>query len=172
MDLLEMGEQELYFERALPEKVEALIRRAADTYGEPQSEQMLLKAYDIEPHHPVVHVALYRYYFYRHRLDNALAIAERTLEDTGRGLGFDGHWSDATLGLLGASAQNMAKVRYYLLALKAAGLICLRMGYSDAGRIRLQKVIEMDGEDRLGVRALLQVIKPQVVSSQAVQAEQ
>ena len=96
--------------------------------------------------------------------EEPITIAERTLEDTGRGLGFDGHWSDATLALLGATPENMAKVRYYLLALKAAGLVCLRMGYTAAGRVRLNKVIEMDSEDRLGARALLQVIKPQLVA--------
>ena len=159
MDLLEIGEQDLYFDQPLPQEVEALIAAAADAYGEPEAEDMLLAAYEKQPHHPVVHVALYRYYYYQHRLGEALHMADRTLEDTGLGLGFAGHWSEATLAGLGAGEANMARVRYYLLALKGAGFICLRLGRREEGEMRLQKVAEMDSADRLGARAILGVVE-------------
>jgi len=111
------------------------------------------------PHHLSVHVALYRYYYYKHRLGEALMIAERTIEDSGIALGFLSHWQDATLERLKAKESNMAMVRYYLLALKGSGYICLRIGRRKEGVMRLQKVVEMDTEDRLGVRAILQVVE-------------
>ena len=159
MDLLEIGDQELYFDQPLPENAALLIQQAAEVYGEPEAEQMLQAALRTQPHHPMVHVALYRYYYYQHRLGEALAVAERTLEDTGLELGYTGHWSEASLAGLGAGETNMARVRYYLLALKGAGFISLRMGKQEEGKRRLQKVAEMDSEDRLGARAILQVVE-------------
>ena len=158
MDLMEMSDHDLYFDQPLPESLERLIAQAASLYHRPESEFMLLGAYMIQPHHPVVHVALYRYYYYKHRLAEALMIAERTLEDSGISLGFLGHWSEVTLARLKASESNMAMVRYYLLALKGSGFICLRMGRKDEGVMRLQKVADLDSEDRLGTRAILKVV--------------
>jgi len=159
IDLMEMSDHDLYFDQPLAKSLEGLIRQAASLYHRPESEYMLLAAYMIQPHHPTVHVALYRYYYYKHRLAEALMMAERTLEDSGIRLGFLGHWSEATLARLKASESNMTMVRYYLLALKGSGFLCLRMGRRNEGVIRLQKVIEMDREDRLGARAILQVVE-------------
>jgi len=88
-----------------------------------------------------------------------MLIAERTLEDAGIKLGFFSHWQEATLPRLKASESNMAMVRYYLLALKGSGFLCLRMGRKTEGVMRLKKVADMDAEDRLGVRAILQVVE-------------
>lgn len=159
MDLLEMNDFDLYFDEALPENVELLIKQAAEAYSTPESEFMLLAAYMILPHHLSVHVALYRYYYYKHRLHEALMIAERTLEDAGIKLGFFSHWQEASLPRLKACETNMAMVRYYLLALKGSGFLCLRMGRKAEGLMRLKKVADMDSEDRLGVRAILQVVE-------------
>ncbi|HKI62723.1 MAG TPA: hypothetical protein VKA31_10555 [Mariprofundaceae bacterium] len=159
IDLMEMSDHDLYFDQPLAESLEGLIRQAASLYHRPESEFMLLAAYMIQPHHPTIHVALYRYYYYKHRLAEALMMAERTLEDSGIRLGFLGHWSEVTLERLKASQNNMAMVRYYLLALKGAGFICLRMGRRQEGLMRLRKVAAMDAEDRLGTRAILQVVE-------------
>ncbi|WP_018295167.1 hypothetical protein [Mariprofundus ferrooxydans] len=159
MDLMEMSDHDLYFDQPLPQSMEALIRQAALHYHQPEAEFMLLAAYMILPHHPTIHVALYRYYYYKHRLPEALLIAERTLEDAGINLGFLGHWSEATLARLKACDSNMAMVRYYLLALKGSGFICLRIGRRQEGLMRLQKVVSMDSEDRLGAAAILRVVE-------------
>lgn len=159
IDLMEMSDHDLYFDQPLPESLEKLIAQAASLYHRPESEFMLLGAYMIQPHHPVIHVALYRYYYYKHRLAEALMIAERTLEDSGISLGFLGHWSEATLARLKASESNMAMVRYYLLALKGSGFICLRLGRREEGLMRLKLVAAMDSEDRLGTRAIIKVVE-------------
>ncbi len=159
IDLMEMSDHDLYFDQPLSESLEQVISQAASLYHRPESEFMLLGAYMIQPHHPVIHVALYRYYYYKHRLAEALMIAERTLEDSGISLGFLGHWHEATLARLKANEANMTMVRYYLLALKGSGFICLRMGRREEGLMRLQKVAEMDSEDRLGARAIIRVVE-------------
>jgi len=159
MDLMDINSDELYFDQALPESVEDLIRRASEAYSEPEAEQMLMQAYRILPDHLSVHVALYRYYYYKHRLPEALTIAEITIEASARKLGFIKCWREATLDGLKADESNMAMVRYYLLALKGAGFICPRLGRHSEGILRLQKVLEMDAQDRLGAGAILEVIK-------------
>jgi len=158
MDLMDMGDCSLYFDQPLPASVELLIQEAAESYHLEQAEYMLLAAYMILPHHLTIHVALYRYYYYKHRLAEAMLIAERTIQDAGAQLGYDGHWRDATLAALNADADSMVMVRYYLMALKGSGLIALRMGQHDDGLQRLRTVIAMDAEDRLGTQALLDVV--------------
>ena len=157
-DLLKMDTQELYFDQPLPGHVEELIRLAAESYGEPEAETLLQTAYKEQPEHPVVHVALYRYYYYQHRLNEALEVADETIAVSGRELGYDGDWRDVSLQALKASGSNMARVRYYLMALKGAGFICLRTGRWDEGHQRLRKVLDLDAGDRLGVRGILQVV--------------
>jgi len=46
----------------------------------------------IAPQHLTVLVALYRYYFYQHRLEDALLVAESTLAVVGRRLEFPEVW--------------------------------------------------------------------------------
>jgi len=159
MDLMDIEDHELYFDQPLPEDVKQLIQQAASLYHKPESERMLLEALKLEPSHPMVHVALYRYYYYKHRLEDALKIAERTLHDSGTRLGFSASWRQATLERLHASEKIMAEVRYYLLALKGAGFIYLRLGHIEEGLMRLQKVADMDAEDRLGTRSIIQVVE-------------
>ncbi len=158
VDLMEMREEELYFDAPLSKDAESLIQQAADNYADSGSEQLLLKAYDMEPEHLSVHVALYRYYYYKHQLEEALVIADKTIACSGSKLGFMQHWQAATLKDLQPADGNMAMVRYYLLALKGSGFICLRLGRHNEGVARLRKVVEMDGKDRLGAGAILEVI--------------
>ena len=53
----------------------------------------------------------------------------------------------------------MTLVRFYLLALKGAGELNLRLGNMDLGIQMLEKVVELDSEDRLGVTALLNTVE-------------
>jgi hypothetical protein len=63
-----------------------------------------------------------------------------------------------TLELLAhCMVQSFSMVRFYLLALKGAGYLQLRMGEIEAGVERLEKVQELDTADRLNVSMLLEV---------------
>ena len=72
MDLLQFDQTTLYYVDPLPAGIEPLLLDAAACYGEAQAEALLLRAYFLAPEQLVVLVALYRYYFYQHRLDDAL----------------------------------------------------------------------------------------------------
>ncbi len=52
----------------------------------------------------------------------------------------------------------MGLVRFYLMVLKATGYINLRLGYFEIGQAMLEKLVELDSNDRMGGRALLEVL--------------
>jgi len=54
--------------------------------------------------------------------------------------------------------RSMGLVRFYLMVLKATGYINLRLGYFEIGQAMLEKLVELDSNDRIGGKALLEVL--------------
>jgi hypothetical protein len=118
-----------------------------------------LRAYFLAPEQLVVLVALYRYYFYQHRLDDALIVADRAMSVVARRLYLPAKWQNLHPEHIGhAVLRSMGLLRFYLMVLKAAGYIHLRRGDSATGQAMLEKLVEVDSHDRLGGKALLDVI--------------
>lgn len=158
MDLLDFKESSLYFDEPLAEQASTLIEKAAAEYGESNVEPLLLEANKIAPGHLTVLVALYRYYYYQHRLEDALEIACQALAISGKRLGFPSDWNQLTNDHIGAGALvSMGMVRFYLLALKATGYLNLRLLKWQSAIDMLLKVSELDEADRLGTTALLEI---------------
>lgn len=159
LDLLELGDDCLYFDEPCLPEAEALIAQAARDYGQAAAEPSLLRAYFLAPEQLSVLVALYRYYFYQHRMEDALIVAERALEVSARRLHLVGGWSSIGHVALGeAVMRSMGLLRFHLLALKGSAVILLRLGRVDEACLRLSKIAEVDQRDGLGVAALLAVI--------------
>ena len=159
MDLLDFSECKLYFEEPLSAEAEGLINQAAQNYGQPQAGSALLRAHLLAPENLSVLVGLYRYYFYQHRLGDALHVAERAMQLSGRQLGLPKDWHELDECRLGHAAEySFGLLRFYLLALKAASVVLLRLGRIDASRERLGKLIELDSRDQLGAAKLLEVV--------------
>jgi len=159
MDLLDFSDCKLYFEDALPAEAERLIAQAAAEYGDPEAEMSLLRAHLLAPENLSVLVGLYRYYFYQHRLEDALVVAERAMQLSGRHLGLPTDWNLLDETRLGSAAKNsFGLLRFYLLALKAASVVLLRLGQISASRARLTKLAGLDSRDQLGAGKLLEVV--------------
>ena len=159
LDLLDVSGEGLYFDEPCPAAVTALIAEAAAHYGEAEAEGHLLHAYFLAPEQLSVLVALYRYYFYQHRLDDALIVAHRAIDVSARRLELEGGWSNLGKAALGdAVMKSIGMLRFYLLALKGSAVILLRLGRLDEARSRLEKIAELDERDLLGVLPLLEVI--------------
>lgn len=159
MDLLDFSDCKLYFEEPLPPEVECLITRAAHEYGDASAEANLLRARRLAPENLTVLVGLYRYYFYQHRLEDALQVAERAMQLSGRHLGLPADWSLLNEGWLGAAAAiSFGLLRFYLLALKAASIVMLRLGHIADSRARLTKLAALDARDQLGAAKLLELV--------------
>ncbi len=159
MDLLDFSDCKLYFEDSLPAEAERLIAQAASEYGEAGAELSLLRALLLAPENLSVLVGLYRYYFYQHRLEDALVVAERAMQLSGRHLGLPTDWRQLDETRLGSAAANsFGLLRFYLLALKAASVVLLRLGQISESRARLIKLASLDSRDQLGAGKLLEVV--------------
>jgi tetratricopeptide (TPR) repeat protein len=158
VDLLDFSEKSLYFDEPLSEQAIQLIDQASAEYGSTNVEPLLLQAYEIAPEHLTVLVALYRYYYYQHRLEDALIIAHKALTVSGKRLGFPEIWQQLSSAHIGAGALiSMGMVRFYLLALKGAGYLNLRLQKWQTAVDMLTKVASLDEADRLGATALLEI---------------
>lgn len=169
MDLLDFDGQGLYFDEPLAEEVEGLLAEAAEGYGNGTAEAPLLRAYFLASDNLTVLVALYRFYYYQHRLSDALLVARRALAASGSRLGLPERWERVGVYDLGfAAIQSMGMVRFYLLALKGAGYLSLRIGDMSAGAAMLGKVAELDPKDSMGAVALLELLEDGSLDGQAV----
>lgn len=158
MDLLDFDAKELYFDEACPEKVSELLAQAAKLYSEGEAEFPLLQAYLLAPEDLNVLVGLYRFFYYQHRYSESLLIADRALTITGKRLNLPSPaWEDLTPEIM-AKVSDLPLLRFYLLALKGAAYLNLRLDKLAQGRAMLEKLIRLDPEDRLGASALLQVV--------------
>jgi len=163
VDLLDFEAQSLYFEDALAPEVNALLEAAAADYGGAGAEHALLRAYFLEPEHLTVLVALYRYFYYQHRYPDAFRVAERAMAVAAARVALNCPWRDLTLHALGrAILKSMTLTRFYLMALKGSGYIQLRRGEVADGLERLEKVAELDTDDRMNVRSLVQLARSEL----------
>jgi hypothetical protein len=159
MDLQDFNGDGLYFDDPLDPQVDAYLTAAAEQYSEGTAEQPLLAAQLLAPDNLVVLVGLYRFYYYQHRYLDALAIADRVMAVVGPRLGLPAHWRQIDqAALLAAAARGIGLLRFYLLALKGAGYLSLRLGRFEPGKTMLAKVVELDTDNRLGARLLLDVL--------------
>ena len=168
MDLMDFGQATLYFDDPAGSEVEALIAEAGGCYGEQAAETLLYRAHFLAPQSLLVLVALYRYFFYQHRLPEGLLVAERALAVAGRRLEFPADWRALHPSYLGHGAmRSMGMLRFYLNVLKASAYLHLRLGRMEEGRARLLKLIEMDSHDRLGGKALLDLVETKDAEAEA-----
>jgi hypothetical protein len=159
MDLLDFSDCKLYFEEPLPSAVEELILQASREHGQDSAELALLRAHLRVPENLTVLVGLYRYYFYQHRLDEALHVAERAMELSGQQLGLPRDWERLDETRLGtAASSSFGLLRFYLLAMKAASIVMLRLGRIADSRARLLKLATLDSLDQMGAAKLLEVV--------------
>ncbi|MEW8015076.1 MAG: hypothetical protein AB2807_09915 [Candidatus Sedimenticola endophacoides] len=157
-DLLDFECDELYFDEPLREDAKQLLDDAAEAYGDDEAEVFILRAYFLEPEHPMVLVALYRFFYYQHRLEDALTVADRVLTLFSARLNLPSDWRELDQRHVGNGVLvSMTMFRFYLWCLKGAGYLELRLGNYETAIARLQKLVELDSSDRLGGQALLNV---------------
>lgn len=159
MDLMDFEGGSLYFEEPLPAEAEALVRRAGGLYGEGGAEPPLLEALRLAPESLTVLVGLYRFYYYQHRLEDALEVAADALAITARRLGLPADWRLLEAASLEAApAAAVALLRFHLLSLKAQAYLLLRLGRGEEGRAILQRLVALDENNRLGAKQLLEAV--------------
>lgn len=122
------------------------------------AESHLQRAFLLAPEHPAVHIGLYRFYFYKNRLPEALAVAERCLQKAARDNAIPLDWRH--VGARHADFSTYAALpRFYLFTLKACAYLHMRLGQLAAGAAMVAKLIELDPADRLGGSVLRGVLE-------------
>jgi tetratricopeptide (TPR) repeat protein len=159
MDLLDFEAQGLYFEQPDVAGVEELIATAAKNYASGDAELSLLQAYFIAPESLNVLVALNRFYYYQHRLEEALTATTKALVVIRPSIAFPEHWQDLQSShITDASADSLTNVRLYLFTLKAIGFLNMRLENLDLSQAIFEKLVELDSKDRIGAQGLLELV--------------
>lgn len=136
------------FGGGLPDAVENEIKLASLSWNDAAvAEAHLHRAYELAPRHPATHIALYRFYFYRNRLQEALLVGLRCLIEAARVNDLSPDWR-----LVHADhaefASYSALPRFYLFTLKACVYLRMRLGEIELGAQMLDKLLELDPADR------------------------
>lgn len=146
----------------MPPSVLLDLQKASSSYHHDElAESHLLLAYAREPDHPAVHIALYRFYFYKNRLNEALEVARRCLAKTAADLGISADWRKVTPDnpvFSGVDKSYAAAPRFYLFTLKGYAYLSMRLGNIQLGEELLEKLISLDPSDKLGGSVLRGVL--------------
>lgn len=160
IDLLEFEAKDLYFDQADSLEVQELIQFASELYSTGEAEMPLLKAYLRAPESLNVLVALNRFYYYQHRLAEALLISEKALLLIRRGIDFPEDWQQLQRQHISEAPKDLlTKVRLYLFTLKSIGFLNMRMENLALSLEIFQKLVELDDKDRIGAKALLELVE-------------
>jgi tetratricopeptide (TPR) repeat protein len=161
MDLLSFDAEPLFFDTPPADEVVQLLQQAAENYGDEQAEADLQRAYHLAPNHLMVLVALFRYHVYQQRFLEALAISQQAREVIRQPLDLPHDWRTLSAAHLSGREKSRVMVRFYLLCLKGEAYLYARLGEQEQATVLLEKIIEIDTQDRLGAAALLTVVNDQ-----------
>jgi len=104
-------------------------------------------------------VALNRFYYYQHRLNDALAITTKALAVIRPLVSFPENWRLLELThITGAPSELLTQVRLYLFTLKAVGFLNMRLDNLDVSQAIFEKLVSLDSKDRIGAQGLLELV--------------
>jgi tetratricopeptide (TPR) repeat protein len=144
----------------LPVEAARHLHRAGLAYAEDSvAERHLREAEALAPDHAAVLIALYRFYFYKGRLRDALEIAKVCLEKAARENGLKADWHQVRQADAEFGSYDARLPRFYLFTLKAYAYLQMRLGRVDEGREAVLKLLQLDPTDKIGARVLLGVLE-------------
>ncbi|AWL98731.1 hypothetical protein [Bradyrhizobium amphicarpaeae] len=122
------------------------------------AENHLREAEALAPGHAAVLIGLYRFYFYKGRLADALAVAERCLTKAASENNLAADWRRVRAGDAGFGRYENFLPRFFLFSLKGYAYLQMRLGRTDEGRLAVDKLLELDPSDKIGAGVLLGVL--------------
>jgi len=144
----------------LPSEAERHLRLAALSYHlDDVAEQHLLDACATASGHPAVLIGLYRYYFYKGKLHDALDVAVACLECAARENDLPPNWRQTRATDAHFDRYEEILPRFFLFTLKGYAYLNLRLGNIAEGRLAVEKLLELDATDKVGATVLLEVIE-------------
>lgn len=167
MDLLDFDVNELYFEQEDTPEVQDLILQAGNAYEHGEAELPLQQAFEKSPESLNVLVALNRFYYYQHRLPEALSISEKALGIISAKLQFPENWQTLELqNISDAPKEQLTWIRLYLFTLKSIGFLKMRLHDLEPSKAIFAKLVSLDKENRIGAQALLELVNDKIMEDQ------
>ncbi|MGR9052174.1 MAG: hypothetical protein ACU84J_05955 [Gammaproteobacteria bacterium] len=164
MDLLDFEAHDLYYLQEDSEEVQSLIQKAGNAYENGEAELPLLQAFLRAPDSMNVLVALNRFYYYQHRLTEALLISERALRIVTAKLRFPDDWQTLQLSHISeAPKEQLSWIRMYLFTLKSIGFLKMRLYALAESKAIFEKLVALDREDRIGAKGLLELVERKIL---------
>ena len=140
-----------------PEEIAALLGEAMIRYADTDdAESKLLEAKKKAPGSLAVHFSLYKFYFYKKRLQDAERVARQALEEAAAQGGFSPDWED----LAPDSADwSREAAHFYLFSLKALAFMRLRQGDRIECECILDKLEVLDRGDSVGSSVIREIAR-------------
>lgn len=143
----------------LPALAEQYLYRAGLAYeNDAVAEGYLRNAQALAPDHAAVLIGLYRFYFYKGRLVEALEIAKLCLHKAARENDLPADWRDVAAGDAMFSRYDNMLPRFFLFSLKGYAYLQMRLGNLEEGRAAVMKLLQLDPSDKIGAKVLLGVL--------------
>lgn len=141
-----------------PEAEEHLWQAGLSYHLDDVAERHLRDAQALAPGHAAVLIGLYRFYFYKGRLAEALEIACTCLAKAARENKLPPDWRNVTAADAVFGRYEDVLLRFYLFTLKGYAYLQMRLGNLAEGRAAVTKLLELDPSDKIGARVLLGVL--------------
>ena len=147
------------FGGGLPPAAERALEQAGLNYSDPaKAEVFLREAEAAAPDHFAVLIGWYRYYFYKGRLAEALAIGKHCLAKAAREKNFSTDWREVRASDAAFGSYEDVMARFFMFCLKGYAYLHMRLGDLREGREALEKLLDLDPTDRINAKLLLDVL--------------
>ncbi len=143
----------------LPPEAEEYLELASQSYADSETaERYLLQARQWAPDHAAVLIGLYRFYFYKGRIRQALEIANICLEKAARENALPRDWRRVAAGDAVFDDYEEILPRFFLFTLKGYAYLKMRLGEIEESRAAVMKLLELDPSDKIGAKVLLAIL--------------
>ena len=137
--------------------VRQMVQQAIASYEDHDvAEDLFKQALELAPAEMEIYVAFYKFYFYQKYLTEAEQVALRTLQKVADLTALPADWRSLQREFARWSNPD-SPVRYYLYTMKALGFIALRQERLALAHEILDKLAELDPDDRVGGSVIKQL---------------
>jgi tetratricopeptide (TPR) repeat protein len=123
------------------------------------AETHLREAQALAPDHAAILIGLYRFYFYKGRLNDTLNIARLCLKKAAQDNNLPDDWRDVKASDAVFGSYDDMLPRFFLFTLKGYAYLQMRLGNIEEGLAAVLKLMEIDPTDKIGAKVLFDVIE-------------
>lgn len=130
-------------------RLQAAVAARADRV---EAERLFLEAQRADPECLPAYFALYKFYFNTVQFDKAETAARHALIEAARQAGFSPDWTQLDVRCISESVLRAGEepAHFFRFTMKALAFIKLRQGCTDESKAILDKLEELDPEDKVG----------------------